>query len=1196
MPDAVTGPTEVDGKWYNSAGVEARDCAAQLQAWIDAVSAVKGSGELDAGNWYLKNAPTGPQREFVVAKSNVTLYGHGEESTIRLGPGLIATGTGYGAVIGNLDIDNPANAVNNFYVRDIAFDHNSAHNKFPAPNWGGMGSFGAKNYAIGIWQGDSVAYERITIRNHNGIFALGFGQYGRPDLATNGRIKTIRGYGLHNDSNSGDSSKIAVGATNFTVDDVVGVGVALSGNGNVATLCELHGFHWTATNIQAIDMGRALNIAGDNNDSTDFTVSGVRVARCFASITLYSGFGRKLARFDIGNVSGTIRPSLGGELGLSVALNSALGWPDGLGFFDWRLHDVDLTLDGTTGGGGESTGVRIAANTGDGINGGGGEIYNITCRGFATAALVIAPQNQVNIGAVSAATFDGTTNRVTFASGTPNNYSAFRFSTSGALPTGLTPGTTYWLVNKVGNTYQLSASVAQGDPVAGGNVIDFTGSGSGAHTATQVASNIVRDLHVHHVRGENCGQYGLIVSTNPAEAANVFLGLKVDHVYASDTRTSPVLIAPCWITAAYDDRCSFDSIDGHGHSGSVLAFDLSGFPTKVRRQRWDDNTIDIRNFGAVPGEQNSLGSIQAAIDYAATHAVREVYVPGGYSVAGAIIGRSSVTLVGDSTGASSITQLIPGSRTYVATDCSDHGMRRIKLLGSSGENVIHNKSSTVESSHFTLDEVSIVGFGSPGIGVTVDIGTDTFTAVNHGLFNGHIVQLSSVIGGHLVALMFSAANDRVTLNGHGLLANDPVQFNDYNIGMPGGVPSRTTVYVKTVVDANTFTLSLAPGGALLDITSAGQPVITAWGVLPAPLDPQLEYFVVNKTDNTFQLALTSGGAAINLTAAGSTPLKVARVFAAVYLECAGRNQYSPRLRDVFIDGVALGDGGARHGIRCETTTSGIPVHVSVVGGEIAHVKRALNTLSGETWAMGVHIYNVLDGCGGGVVSYANGYTAIRAIHMRLESAQAIERVIKWGASTFGCLFEGSKIAQAYMVSLATTNQNSVDVSTSGSLANLHGGFNTFQALVQDAISELTSGHGVQIMSALLKAADAAFSGDIHANSAGLAAAQSRLGAYVSNPAFAALYLGIAAGAELATNFALQSGGTNLTINAPGAAGTIDFYRATAQNLATLTGSIADTETALLVRRNAGGTQTVERVSMGAVDSGGWGFKVLRVPN
>ena len=40
----------------------------------------------------------------------------------------------------------------------------------------------------------------------------------------------------------------------------------------------------------------------------------------------------------------------------------------------------------------------------------------------------------------------------------------------------------------------------------------------------------------------------------------------------------------------------------------------------------------------------------------------------------------------------------------------------------------------------------------------------------------------------------------------------------------------------------------------------------------------------------------------------------------------------------------------------------------------------------------------------------------------------------------------------------------------------------------------------------------------------------------------------------------------------------------------------DTETALLLRRNVGGTFSVVRVTMGKPDSGGAGFKVLRVPN
>lgn len=62
-------------------------------------------------------------------------------------------------------------------------------------------------------------------------------------------------------------------------------------------------------------------------------------------------------------------------------------------------------------------------------------------------------------------------------------------------------------------------------------------------------------------------------------------------------------------------------------------------------------------------------------------------------------------------------------------------------------------------------------------------------------------------------------------------------------------------------------------------------------------------------------------------------------------------------------------------------------------------------------------------------------------------------------------------------------------------------------------------------------------------------------------------------------------------------GALDVLASNAVNiLTTLSESLADTETALLVRRNVGGSQTVQRVSMGIADSGGAGFKLLRVPN
>lgn len=67
---------------------------------------------------------------------------------------------------------------------------------------------------------------------------------------------------------------------------------------------------------------------------------------------------------------------------------------------------------------------------------------------------------------------------------------------------------------------------------------------------------------------------------------------------------------------------------------------------------------------------------------------------------------------------------------------------------------------------------------------------------------------------------FDATTDRVTVPDHGRAANDPVAFTTTG-AMPAPLVSLTTYFVKTVIDANTFTLSATAGGALIDLTTNG---------------------------------------------------------------------------------------------------------------------------------------------------------------------------------------------------------------------------------------------------------------------------------------------------------------------------------------------------------------------------------------
>ncbi len=65
----------------------------------------------------------------------------------------------------------------------------------------------------------------------------------------------------------------------------------------------------------------------------------------------------------------------------------------------------------------------------------------------------------------------------------------------------------------------------------------------------------------------------------------------------------------------------------------------------------------------------------------------------------------------------------------------------------------------------------------------------------------------------------------VTMTGHGLAANTPIRLSTTG-GLPTGLSPATTYYVKTVLDADTFTLSATPGGTVINTSSAGSGVHT----------------------------------------------------------------------------------------------------------------------------------------------------------------------------------------------------------------------------------------------------------------------------------------------------------------------------------------------------------------------------------
>jgi len=115
------------------------------------------------------------------------------------------------------------------------------------------------------------------------------------------------------------------------------------------------------------------------------------------------------------------------------------------------------------------TGTGVTANTAivspAGTGGGGLGTYNVNIsQATGTSAAPVTLTGVATPGVVTVTT-------------APNNGDVVVFSTTGALPTGITAGTQYYVVNRTSTTFNVSAT-------SGGTAINFSGSQSGSQVVT----------------------------------------------------------------------------------------------------------------------------------------------------------------------------------------------------------------------------------------------------------------------------------------------------------------------------------------------------------------------------------------------------------------------------------------------------------------------------------------------------------------------------------------------------------------------------------------------------------------------------------------------------------------------------------------------------------------------------------------
>lgn len=360
--------SSTNGKWYQDAGltVEASDDAAKLIAAVkyagalgDSSSDVRGMVYIPAGNWYLKNAPTGASGEFVTVPNGVTIFGDGDASCIRLGPGHLSGTVGYNTVFGCAD-QTTAGTRNDCRFRNFRVDHNSKFNQMATT--GGSGLTYQFAASVLIPRGKRNRIEDVTSINHAGRFNFLIGEYGYLADTDDAAISRCHCYHEGDDPKVGDSSIIVCTANNSHVTDCIVDGDRATNlawpNGNpITTAFEVHSNNGTFTNNVVRNCGRGLNFAGDSLSQDTFLVQGNLFDDVNSGMTLYQLGTHTITNLTVTDNIIKVRQGTAafGEAGIAVADPAALSASDGNGIINAKfsrnqiIFTYTITTDPVTG-------------------------------------------------------------------------------------------------------------------------------------------------------------------------------------------------------------------------------------------------------------------------------------------------------------------------------------------------------------------------------------------------------------------------------------------------------------------------------------------------------------------------------------------------------------------------------------------------------------------------------------------------------------------------------------------------------------------------------------------------------------------------------------------------------------------------------------------------------------------------------
>jgi hypothetical protein len=252
----------------------------------------------------------------------------------------------------------------------------------------------------------------------------------------------------------------------------------------------------------------------------------------------------------------------------------------------------------------------------------------------------------------------------------------------------------------------------------------------------------------------------------------------------------------------------------------------------VGRTSWIDQSVLGPPVGAAT---SSSVNISNGVDIDGYFIAENVYATGSSSVATIYFTPVDRTfVVGSSVSVTGMTNNNFNGAYTVSSSAS--GNQSIVTIGNQNTVTISNASPAVVTftSHNLVadDKIYFDTTGTMPTGLSANtlyyvktvLTSNTFTV--SATVGGSAINTSSTYTGTITALT-NTNPAVVTFASHNLLANNPIYFETTGT-MPTGLSANTLYFVKTVLSANTFTVSATLGGAAVNTSSTYTGVITAF--------------------------------------------------------------------------------------------------------------------------------------------------------------------------------------------------------------------------------------------------------------------------------------------------------------------------------------------------------------------------------